>query len=51
MLARGEEEFEIYQSMDLERRRAEAANPNRKPRLMEQSELPDWLVKDIDEVS
>ena len=38
MIARNEEEFEIYQSMDLERRRAEAAAPNRKPRLMEESE-------------
>lgn len=50
MLARTEEEFEIYQNMDLERRRAEADNPNRKPRLMEENELPEWLVKDDEEV-
>lgn len=37
--------------MDIERRRAEAKDPNRKPRLMEEDELPAWLVKDEHEVS
>jgi len=32
--------------MDIERRRLEASNPNRKPRLMEESELPGWLLRD-----
>ncbi|XP_070196110.1 probable global transcription activator SNF2L2 [Littorina saxatilis] len=50
MLARSEEEFEYFQKMDIERRRAEAKDPNRKPRLMEEDELPAWLVKDEHEV-
>ncbi|KAK7501203.1 hypothetical protein BaRGS_00007688 [Batillaria attramentaria] len=50
MLAREEEEFEIYQKMDLERRRNDARDPNRKPRLMEEDELPAWLLKDEKEV-
>ncbi|XP_044262414.1 ATP-dependent helicase brm isoform X2 [Tribolium madens] len=51
MVARSEAEFELFQKMDLERRREEAKlGPNRKPRMMEISELPDWLVKDDDEV-
>ena len=36
--------------MDLERRRQEARAPNRKPRLMEEDELPSWLIKDEAEV-
>ena len=52
MLARSEEEFELYQSMDIERRRSEANVPGkRKPRLMEDDELPAWLTKDEQEVS
>ncbi|XP_052775385.1 transcription activator BRG1-like isoform X2 [Mya arenaria] len=50
MLARSEEEFEIYQRMDVERRREEAKAVPRKPRLMEESELPAWIVKDEAEV-
>ena len=50
MLARGEDEFEIYQKMDIDRRRNEARDSNRKPRLMEVDELPTWLVKDEQEV-
>ncbi|KAL5021635.1 hypothetical protein ScPMuIL_000790 [Solemya velum] len=50
MLARTEEEFDLYQRMDLERRREEARDPNRKPRLLEEDELPSWMVKDEDEV-
>ena len=50
MIARSEEEFEIYQRMDIERRRNEARDPNRKPRLMEVNELPSWLVKDEEDV-
>jgi SWI/SNF-related matrix-associated actin-dependent regulator of chromatin subfamily A protein 2/4 len=44
MIARSEEEFELFQRMDIERRRAEARDPTRKPRLMEESELPAWLL-------
>ena len=50
MLARTEDEFEIYQQMDLDRRREEARQIPRKPRLMEEDELPGWLLKDEDEV-
>ncbi len=44
MIARSEEEFELFQRMDIERRRAESREANRKPRLMEESELPAWLL-------
>ncbi|XP_043588909.1 ATP-dependent helicase brm isoform X2 [Bombus pyrosoma] len=51
MIARTEGEFEIFQKLDLERRREEAQlGLNRKSRLLEEAELPDWLVKDDDEV-
>jgi len=50
MLARSEDEFDIYQRMDVERRREEAKAVPRKPRLMEESELPAWIVKDEAEV-
>lgn len=51
MIARSEQEFETFQRMDLERRREEAKlGPNRKSRLVEEAELPEWLVKDDDEV-
>jgi len=36
--------------MDIERRREEAKCVPRKPRLMEESELPRWIVKDEAEV-
>ncbi|CAG0885583.1 unnamed protein product [Darwinula stevensoni] len=46
MIARSEQEFEKFQIMDIERRREDSkAGPNRKPRLMEEDELPDWLVR------
>ncbi|GAB6025095.1 putative global transcription activator SNF2L2 [Chamberlinius hualienensis] len=47
MIARGEEEFELYQRMDLERH---AQDKTRKPRLMIEDELPSWLMKDDSEV-
>uniref|UniRef100_A0A8C4QRL6 SWI/SNF related BAF chromatin remodeling complex subunit ATPase 2 n=1 Tax=Eptatretus burgeri TaxID=7764 RepID=A0A8C4QRL6_EPTBU len=50
MIARSEEEFEKFMRMDLDRRREEARNPKRKPRLMEQDELPRWILKDDAEV-
>ncbi|CAH1967332.1 unnamed protein product [Acanthoscelides obtectus] len=51
MVARSEAEFELFQKMDLERRREDAKlGSARKARLMEISELPDWLVKEDDEV-
>jgi len=50
MLARSEEEFEIYQNIDFERRRDEIKTGNRLPRLIEADELPAWLVKNEEEV-
>ncbi|KAK3089324.1 hypothetical protein FSP39_002728 [Pinctada imbricata] len=50
MLARTEDEFDLYQKMDIDRRREEAKSSNRKPRLMEEDELPQWIVKDEKEV-
>ena len=47
MISRSEEEFELFQRMDIERRRIEAeAGPDRKPRLLEESELPEFLLQD-----
>merc|ERR1712002_801899 len=46
MLSRTEEEFELFQRMDIERRRSEAeAGDQRKPRLIEESELPEFLLQ------
>jgi SWI/SNF-related matrix-associated actin-dependent regulator of chromatin subfamily A protein 2/4 len=50
MIARREEEFELFQKMDIDRRREEARNIKRRPRLMEEDELPSWLIKDDAEV-
>lgn len=45
MIARSEEELEIFKQIDIERKKIETQS-----RLIEESELPDWLVKDDDEV-
>ncbi|XP_055591612.1 ATP-dependent helicase brm [Uranotaenia lowii] len=45
MIARNEDEVEIFKKMDTERKAEEV-----KPRLIEESELPDWLVKEEEEV-
>ncbi|CAG0919105.1 unnamed protein product [Notodromas monacha] len=51
MIARSEEELQKFQAMDLERRREEAKlGANRKPRLMEDSELPAWLMREEDDM-
>merc|ERR1719450_1513191 len=51
MLSRNEEEFELFQRMDMERRRSEAdLGDQRKPRLIEESELPDFLIQDPEEI-
>ncbi|KAJ4944066.1 hypothetical protein JOQ06_012613 [Pogonophryne albipinna] len=50
MIARSEDEFDQFMRMDLDRRREEARNPRRKPRLMEEDELPTWIMKDDAEV-
>ncbi|NXU19776.1 SMCA2 protein, partial [Pardalotus punctatus] len=50
MIARREEEFDLFMRMDMDRRREDARNPKRKPRLMEEDELPAWIIKDDAEV-
>ncbi|VDD82876.1 unnamed protein product [Mesocestoides corti] len=50
MLARTEKEFDIYQRMDAERQVAERQQAKPEPRLMEYKELPDWIVRDEEEV-
>ena len=51
MIARTEGEFEIFQKLDLERKQEETKlGLNGKSRLLEETELPDWLVKNDDEV-
>ncbi|CAH0722343.1 unnamed protein product, partial [Brenthis ino] len=45
MIARSEEELEIFKQIDIERKKTETTT-----RLIDESELPDWLVKDDDEV-
>jgi SWI/SNF-related matrix-associated actin-dependent regulator of chromatin subfamily A protein 2/4 len=42
--------FYIEQQMDIDRRRTAVQEGNRKPRLMEEEELPSWLNKDESEV-
>ncbi|KAI5743229.1 hypothetical protein M8J77_015910 [Diaphorina citri] len=46
MLARSEEEFQTYQRIDAERRKEQG----KKSRLIEVSELPDWLIKEDEEI-
>merc|ERR1712018_854100 len=51
MIARSEEEYELFQKMDIERRRQDAAlGAERKPRLMEECELPAFLLQDDEEL-
>lgn len=51
MLARSEGEFEAFQKMDLDRRREEATKgSNRQSRLVDESELPEWLLKGEEEL-
>ncbi|CAK1548229.1 unnamed protein product [Leptosia nina] len=45
MIARSEEELEIFKQIDIERKKQETHS-----RLIDESELPDWLVKNDDEV-
>lgn len=46
MISRSEEEFELFQRMDIERRRSEAElGDQRKARLIEEKELPEFLLQ------
>ncbi|XP_056642766.1 ATP-dependent helicase brm-like [Diorhabda sublineata] len=47
MLARNEEEFQLFQKMDMERKELEKFG---KPRLIQESELPEWLLKQGEEM-
>lgn len=49
-LPAGETSVSRLQRMDMDRRREDARNPKRKPRLMEEDELPSWIIKDDAEV-
>ncbi|XP_019754078.1 ATP-dependent helicase brm [Dendroctonus ponderosae] len=49
MVARNEDEFQLFQKMDVERREEEERN-GMMNRLIQEEELPDWLVKEDDEV-
>ncbi|CAD6197149.1 unnamed protein product [Caenorhabditis auriculariae] len=49
MIARSEEEFNTFQSMDIDRRREEANQLHRKPRLLEENEIPTDIIKASDE--
>jgi len=48
-IARNDNEFETFQKMDLDRR-TEDARTGRKPRLMDETELPAWLLREEDDV-
>merc|ERR1712156_1262686 len=51
MIAGSEEEFEQFQAMDIQRRREDAAlGADRKPRLIEENELPPFLLEEEEEV-
>lgn len=51
MIARGEEEFEMFERMDIERRRADAdLGDKRKPRLIEEKELPEFLIQSTEDI-
>lgn len=51
MVARNEDEFQLFQKMDTERKvEEEKLGVHRKSRLIQEDELPDWLIKDDDEV-
>ncbi|GMT24306.1 hypothetical protein PFISCL1PPCAC_15603, partial [Pristionchus fissidentatus] len=45
LIARSEEEFNLFQSMDIDRRREEASLLHRKPRLVEENEIPPDITK------
>jgi SWI/SNF-related matrix-associated actin-dependent regulator of chromatin subfamily A protein 2/4 len=50
MIARSEDEYNLFNRMDRERRHAEARMTHRKSRLFDLSELPTWLTRDPKEL-
>jgi SWI/SNF-related matrix-associated actin-dependent regulator of chromatin subfamily A protein 2/4 len=51
MIARSPDEIELFNRMDIERDKLEENRQDRKTRLIEECELPDWLLRDDDDVS
>src|SRR5882757_1848858 len=52
MIARAPEEIDLFSRMDTEREKEDAKREeSRKSRLIEESELPDWLLRDDDDVN
>ncbi|GMS82058.1 hypothetical protein PENTCL1PPCAC_4233 [Pristionchus entomophagus] len=51
LIARSEQEWHTFKTMDVERRREEAAQEHRKPRLVEESELPEDITKASAEIA
>jgi SWI/SNF-related matrix-associated actin-dependent regulator of chromatin subfamily A member 2/4 len=47
MIARSDDELELFKKMDIERK---LANTENQSRLIEEKELPDWLTKEDDEI-
>lgn len=45
MVARSDDEFEIFQRMDIDRRRQDADDEHRRPRLLEESEVPPQIIE------
>ncbi|KAK0402086.1 hypothetical protein QR680_016138 [Steinernema hermaphroditum] len=45
MVARSEDEFELFQRFDIDRRRQEASELRRKPRLIEDDEIPPNIIR------
>jgi len=50
MLARNEAEVELFNKMDADRIKEHEAKEDKKDRLIEESELPDWLLREDDDV-
>ena len=51
MIARSEDEFEKFQQMHIQRRREDAAlGAERKPRLMEENEIPPFMLEEDDDI-
>ncbi|CAJ0572000.1 unnamed protein product, partial [Mesorhabditis spiculigera] len=45
LICRSEDEFTLFQNMDIDRRREEAGQLHRKPRLLEANEIPEDILK------
>lgn len=50
MISRSDDELELFKKMDAERKVEETKDGRQKGRLIDESELPDWLVKEDEEV-